>query len=121
MTVMNRLPHRFKKGEVSNPKGRPVGSKAKAVEKYLDVTAEVVTRDEWAEVVIKALEDAMSSSLAARQSGRNFLKSILIPSDPAAFMQIFAPSITIAEIRDQIKEIKALRVDLMEELDGDEK
>lgn len=115
---MNRLPHRFQKGEVSNPKGRPVGSKARAVEKYLDVTAEIVTRDEWAQVVIKALEDAVSPSLAARQSGRNFLKSVLIPADPAAFLQIFAPQVSIQEIREQIREIKTLRSDLMEELDS---
>jgi hypothetical protein len=100
----------------------PTGSrKVATLRRYLGVVEEEVTLEKWREVIQWALKDAVNPKhFNARVSGRAFLKSILIPSDPATTLTLFAPgSVTIADIKGRLAEIRALQSEIRELASGE--
>ena len=106
----------FSPGTSGNPSGRPPGQRAGAVERYLSKTRELVTEEVWGRIVQRAIDDSLSDKFVHRQSGRHFLSKIIIPADPVAYMQIFAPQISLDDIRVRLAQFKELREEMVTSL-----
>lgn len=101
---------KFKAGNPGG--GRPLGAKNHMTMQYLEAIQGVVTPEEMAKVAKKALEDTQHEDYLCRDRARTWLAKVLLPVDPATFIQLFAPTISINDIKAQLAEMRELRDEL---------